>query len=355
MGTCKLRAGDRREPVIGYRSMGAEASSAGDGLSNPRGDARTKGGGWNRVRDRVGARDPPPCPAEGSGGCAARSWGRVGAPRDAPSSLGVRSWGGPGLNQRGQGGSARSFPSPTPRGGGRKPQKPPLRHPHPLRARGMLVPWPAPARGRGEELGARFPTSLLELVPGAPQASSSRSHFNSGQTFLLFAPAPPRRRLRLRLVAPGEFLRIQDVEDGEGGDPMRGVGGLLGPSVQALRHPPLLSALLGGGDPEPPPPSPPPPAAAGGALEPRSESSGEEKPGGGAGGGVGAEEGAEQPLASSPEPPSPPPSSAGAQRAPPSPAEGLRGERGEPRARGRPPLSPRGSRRGWGKGESPSG
>lgn len=247
MGTCKLRAGDRREPVIGYRSMGAEASSAGDGLSNPRGDARTKGGGWNRVRDRVGARDPPPCPAEGSGGCAARSWGRVGAPRDAPSSLGVRSWGGPGLNQRGQGGSARSFPSPTPRGGGRKPQKPPLRHPHPLWARGMLVPWPAPARGRGEELGARFPTSLLELVPGAPQASSSRSHFNSGQTFLLFAPAPPRRRLRLRLVAPGEFLRIQDVEDGEGGDPMRGVGGLLGPSVQALRHPPLLSALWGGG------------------------------------------------------------------------------------------------------------
>lgn len=103
MGTCKLRAGDRREPVIGYRSMGAEASSAGDGLSNPRGDARTKGGGWNRVRDRVGARDPPPCPAEGSGGCAARSRGRFGAPRDAPSSLGVRSWGGPGLNQLGRG------------------------------------------------------------------------------------------------------------------------------------------------------------------------------------------------------------------------------------------------------------
>lgn len=151
------------------------------------------------------------------------------------------------MNQRGQGGSARSFPSQTPRGGCRKPPKTPLRPPHPLRARGMLVPWPAPARGRGEELGARFPTSLLELVPGAPQASSSRSHFNSGQTFLLFAPAPPRRRLRLRLVAPGEFLRIQDVEDGEGGDPMRGVGGLLGPSVQALRHPPLLSALGGGG------------------------------------------------------------------------------------------------------------
>lgn len=67
---------------------------------------------------------------------------------------------------------------------------------------------------------------------------------------------------------------------------------------------------------------------------------------------MGAEEGAEQPLASSPEPPSPPPSSAGAQRAPPSPAEGLRGERGEPRARERPPLSPPGVAEGMGeKGE----
>lgn len=34
MGTCKLRAGDRRESVIGYRSPGAKASSGGDGLSN---------------------------------------------------------------------------------------------------------------------------------------------------------------------------------------------------------------------------------------------------------------------------------------------------------------------------------
>lgn len=34
MGTCKLRAGDRRESVIGYRSLGAKASSDGDGLSN---------------------------------------------------------------------------------------------------------------------------------------------------------------------------------------------------------------------------------------------------------------------------------------------------------------------------------
>lgn len=34
MGTCKLRAGDRRESVIGYRSPAAKASSAGDGLSN---------------------------------------------------------------------------------------------------------------------------------------------------------------------------------------------------------------------------------------------------------------------------------------------------------------------------------
>lgn len=34
MGTCKLRGGDRRESVIGYRSPGAKASSGGDGLSN---------------------------------------------------------------------------------------------------------------------------------------------------------------------------------------------------------------------------------------------------------------------------------------------------------------------------------
>lgn len=34
MGTCKLRAGDRRESVIGYRSPAAKASSGGDGLSN---------------------------------------------------------------------------------------------------------------------------------------------------------------------------------------------------------------------------------------------------------------------------------------------------------------------------------
>lgn len=34
MGTCKLRAGDRRESVIGYRSTGAQAFSGGNGLSN---------------------------------------------------------------------------------------------------------------------------------------------------------------------------------------------------------------------------------------------------------------------------------------------------------------------------------
>lgn len=46
MGTCKLWAGDRRESVIGYRSMGAKASSGGDGLSNyPGGCPGCRGGG----------------------------------------------------------------------------------------------------------------------------------------------------------------------------------------------------------------------------------------------------------------------------------------------------------------------
>lgn len=51
MGTCKLRAGDRRESVIGYRSPGAKASSGGDGLSNyPAG--RPAGRGSRPLRPR---------------------------------------------------------------------------------------------------------------------------------------------------------------------------------------------------------------------------------------------------------------------------------------------------------------
>lgn len=165
MGTCKLRAGDRREPVIGYRSMGAEASSAGDGLSNPRGDARTKGGGWNRVRDRVGARDPNPCPAEGSGGCAARSRGRVGAPRDAPSSLGVRSWGGPGLNQRGQGGLSSLLPiTDTPRRRQETPKTPSPPSP-PSPGSGDARPVAGTCSGARGGTGGAFPYQPLGACP----------------------------------------------------------------------------------------------------------------------------------------------------------------------------------------------
>lgn len=61
MGTCKLRGGDRRESVIGYRSPGAKASSGGDGLSNyPAG--RPAGRGIRplppRGKERPGKRNP---------------------------------------------------------------------------------------------------------------------------------------------------------------------------------------------------------------------------------------------------------------------------------------------------------
>lgn len=59
MGTCKLRAGDRRESVIGYRSPGAKASSGGDGLSNyPAGRAAGRGSERCRPGERS-ARGPP--------------------------------------------------------------------------------------------------------------------------------------------------------------------------------------------------------------------------------------------------------------------------------------------------------
>lgn len=85
MGTCKLRAGDRRESVIGYRSAGAEASSGGDGLSNypagrlgqPSPPAPGKGAPAGRS-----ARGKAPWAVPGGGGCFARRepprWGRGG-------------------------------------------------------------------------------------------------------------------------------------------------------------------------------------------------------------------------------------------------------------------------------------
>lgn len=81
MGTCKLRAGDRRESVIGYRSTGAKASSGGDGLSN------------YPVRARRGQPIPPAPGEKSSVGCLGRSrrdagWGGSAAGA-APSSSGA--------------------------------------------------------------------------------------------------------------------------------------------------------------------------------------------------------------------------------------------------------------------------
>lgn len=68
MGTCKLWAGDRREAVIGYRSMGAKASSGGDGLSNYPADCPGCGGlggsGGQRAGIGIGT-GTPSLPGEG--------------------------------------------------------------------------------------------------------------------------------------------------------------------------------------------------------------------------------------------------------------------------------------------------
>lgn len=65
MGTCKLWAGDRRESVIGYRSMGAKASSSGDGLSNYPAGCPGCGGGSRRTAGVDRHRDRDPLPARG--------------------------------------------------------------------------------------------------------------------------------------------------------------------------------------------------------------------------------------------------------------------------------------------------
>lgn len=120
MGTCKLRAGDRRESVIGYRSTGAKASSGGDGLSNYPAGRPAAGQG------RPGAQGSRPLPPRGKGlpgaavlgekiprarlgPCPGPRWGG-GTPWDAPSCSGAEDVPHAGSRGGGCDGTPRTFP-----------------------------------------------------------------------------------------------------------------------------------------------------------------------------------------------------------------------------------------------------
>lgn len=181
MGTCKLRAGDRRESVIGYRSAGAEASSGGDGLSNyPAGrPAAGQGqpGGWGSRPLPPRGKGLPPAALRGKSAlCCARgprpAWGG-GTPWDAPSFLlgRRRMLRTPGAGE--VGGTPRTFPFASSRLKIRL--QPPPTPPHPP---SPALPVPA---SRGSPAPARGAQAAGLGGPGGPVCR--RLH-------LLAAPAP---------------------------------------------------------------------------------------------------------------------------------------------------------------------